>query len=390
MPGFELIGDEEKTAVVEVFDDGGALARTGGVRRSGRHRVQEFEQAFADYMGVKHALAVSSGTAALKVSLASIGIKPGDEVITQAFTFVATVEAIVEIGATPVLVNVDDTLNMNPSELERVITSRTKAIIPVHMLGVAADIESIIHVAKQHNLIVLEDNCEALGATWSDRMLGTQGNACAFSFDFGKIITTGEGGMITTDDDQIHNLAREYHDHGHENNPNLPRGRDSRNSSGFNYRMTEIQAAIGLAQMSKLDVILETNRRNYSVLYSGLKHLKPKGLQFRRTLANSNPACDALIFQLPTMDHAEALVSRMTQHGLGTKNLPDAIDWHFAGTWGHIFQNYGISKGELWEITLPTYERLARCIAVPIMVSDSVRKVQEVASILSEEIEQIL
>lgn len=148
MPGFELIGAEERAAVNELFDDGGILLRDRFYSmRNGRYRALEFERAFAEYLGVKYALAVSSGTAAVQVALKALGVKPGDEVITQAFTFVATVEAIVDVGARPVLVNVDDTLNMDPVELEAVITARTRAILPVHMLGVAAEMDAIMAVA---------------------------------------------------------------------------------------------------------------------------------------------------------------------------------------------------------------------------------------------------
>ena len=139
MPGFELIGEEERAAVNELFDDGGVLfAHAFDGVRNGRFRVREFEEQFADYLGVKYAQAVSSGTAALKVALVALGVKPGDEVITQAFTFVATAEAILDVGAKPIFINIDETLNMDPNELENVITEKTKAIIPVHMLGVAA------------------------------------------------------------------------------------------------------------------------------------------------------------------------------------------------------------------------------------------------------------
>lgn len=389
MPGFELIGAEEHAAVNELFDDGGVLFRVGfDSLRHGRYRVMEFERAFADYLGVQYALAVTSGTAALKVALKALGIKPGDEVITQAFTFVATVEAIADVGATPVVVNIDDTLNMDPKELERAVTSRTRAIIPVHMLGVATEMDTIMAVAERHGLPVLEDNCESLGASWKGKKLGTQGAACAFSFDFGKVLTTGEGGMVTTDNEEIYKLAREYHDHGHENNPRLRRGQDTRRIYGFNYRMTEIQAAIGLAQIKKLDYMVECNRQHYKGLESGLRDVE--GLTFRRVPAGCTPLCDTFIFQLPTAELAEAFARRMAEHGLSTKNLPDAIVWHFAGTWDHIFSHYGMSKEELWQAMLPSYEQLSRCIAVPVMVKYTPEQVQQIVATLRDIAEELL
>ena len=367
MPGFEVIGAEERRAVNEVFDDGGILFAHGfDAMRNGRFRVREFEKAFAKRMGVKYAQAVNSGTAAIKVALVALGIKAGDEVITQAFNFVATVEAIVDIGATPILVNVDDTLNMDPKALEAAITPKTKAIVPVHMLGVAADLDAILAIARRHNLPVLDDNCESIGAEWNGAMLGTQATAAAFSFDFGKTITTGEGGMVTTDDVEIYKLAAEYHDHGHENNPKLPRGRDTRRIAGFNYRMTELQAAVGLAQLPKLSDIVKRNREVYRIFEDSLAGIE--GITFRRIPKPNTPLCDCLIFELPTKAAADAFAAAMEQQGLGTKNLPSAFEWHFAGFWDHIFSRYGMTQEQLWQHTLPSYERLSRCIAVPVMV----------------------
>jgi len=381
MPGFEVIGAEERRAVNEVFDDGGILFAHGfDALRKGRFRVREFERAFADRLGVKYAQAVSSGTAAIKVGLVSLGVRPGDEVITQAFNFVATVEAIVDVGATPVLVNVDDTLNMDPAALAQAITPKTRAIVPVHMLGVAADLDALLPIARAHGVPVLDDNCESIGAHWDGRMLGVQAKAAAFSFDFGKTITTGEGGMVTTDDHDVYKLAAEYHDHGHENNPALPRGRDTRRIPGFNYRMTELQAAVGLAQLQKLTGIVQRNREICAIFEQALEDIE--GVRLRRIPKPCVPLCDCLIFELPTADQATAFAQRMEQAGLGTKNLPSAFEWHFAGFWDHIFDRFGMTKDELWAHTRPSYERLSRCIAVPVMVKYTDARASEIAEVL--------
>jgi len=226
MPGWEIIGEEERRAVNDVFDNGGVLFRHSFVAiRNNMYKVKDFEIAFAKHVGASYAHAVTSGSAALKVALKAIGVGPGDEVITQCHTFVATVEAIIECGATPVLTDVDYTLNMDPEDLKRKITPRTKAIIPVHMLGVAARMDVITEVAAQHGLLVLEDAAQACGGTYQGRHLGTIGNAGTFSFDHGKILTTGEGGMVVTSDEKLYLNARIYADHGHEDNPAVPRGR---------------------------------------------------------------------------------------------------------------------------------------------------------------------
>jgi 8-amino-3,8-dideoxy-alpha-D-manno-octulosonate transaminase len=364
MPGFELIGDEERAAVNELFDDGGILFRHGfDAMRNGRYRVVEFETAFAERLGVPHALAVSSGTAALRVGLAALGVRPGDEVITQSFTFVATVEAILEAGATPVIVDIDDTLNMDPVALEAAITPRTKGVIPVHMLGVAADLHAISAIAEAHGLWIMEDNCESLGATYKGACLGACGDVGAFSLDMGKVITCGEGGVVTMADEETYKLAREYHDHGHENNPDLPRGRDTHRIHGFNYRLTEVQGAIATVQLRKLDGLVATNRRNYEAIESPLREVE--ALAFRRNPDGCEPLADTLIIELPTADAAAAMVKTMGEHGLGTKNVPDAIEWHFAGYWDHIFGT-GIA-----EQTRASREQLERCVAIPVMARPS-------------------
>jgi 8-amino-3,8-dideoxy-alpha-D-manno-octulosonate transaminase len=229
MPGYELIGKEERQAIEEIFDNGAVFFAHGfHEKRKGKYHVREFEATFAKKVSTKHALALSSGTAALKVGLRALGVKPGDEVITQAFTFIATVEAILDMGAKPVMTNVDESLNMCAIDLRKKISSKTRAIIPVHMLGFAANIEEICSIAKKYNIPVLEDNCEAIGAHINGKALGTFGDIGVISLDFGKTITTGEGGIAHTNNPSIDKVMREYHDHGHENNPNFPRGRDTR------------------------------------------------------------------------------------------------------------------------------------------------------------------
>jgi len=225
MPGFELIGKEEQKAVSQIFDDGGILFAHGFDTMRKNFHVREFENLTANYFNCKYALAVSSGTAAIKVALKALGVKPGDEVITQSFNFIATVEAILDCGAVPVIANVDDTLNMSPDDCESLITSKTKVLLPVHMLGIPVDMNSIMELSKKYNLKVLEDNCESVGAKYKGKYLGCIGDAGVFSFDFGKVITCGEGGMVVTNSPVVDKYAREYHDHGHENNPDFPRGK---------------------------------------------------------------------------------------------------------------------------------------------------------------------
>ncbi len=389
MPGFELIGKEEKDAVNEIFDDGGILFAHGfDAIRNNRYRVREFEEMFAARIGVKYAQAVSSGTAALKASLIALGVKPGDEVITQAFTFIATVEAIVDVGAIPVIVNIDLTYNMDPIELEKAITPKTKAIIPVHMLGVAADLEKILVVSKKYKIPVLDDNCESVGAEWNNEKLGVQSDICAWSFDFGKTITCGEGGMITTNSEELFKLVREYHDHGHQYNMSLPRGLDTRRSPGFNYRMSEMQAAVGMAQLEKLNYIVEANRRNYKVYFDALYQIDH--IQFRTIPEQCKPLCDTFIFALPEEKQTLEFLKLMKKEGLGTKNVPDAIEWHLASHWNHVFKHYGISKEELNIITQTSIDLLKRSVSIPVMVNYKEDSLERSANKLFKIASQIL
>jgi 8-amino-3,8-dideoxy-alpha-D-manno-octulosonate transaminase len=388
MPGFELVGKEERKAVNNLFDDGGVLFAHGfDNMRSGRYHVREFEKQFANYLGVKYAQAVSSGTAALKIALVALGVKRGDEVITQSFTFVAVAEAIVDVGAKPVFVNIDETLNMDPNELEAAITDRTAAIIPVHMLGVSVEQGKIHKIAKKYKLPVLDDACESLGAEWGNEKLGAQADIATWSFDGGKTITAGEGGMITTNNKELYLLAKEYHDHGHMNNPNFPRGRDTHKIHGFNYRMTEIQAVIAKVQLGKLEYIVKKNKQNYSILESEIVNLK--GVRLRKIPEKSKSLCDTLIIQLDNKEMANKLVNIMKDKGFGTKNVPDAIHWHFAKYWDHMLHRIELSKNELEDSLKKSSKILECCVAFPIMVKTLESEMHLQSKIIKEIIESL-
>lgn len=362
MPGFEVVGREERDAVNDVFDHaGGVLFRHGfEALRNGSFRVRDFEQAFAARLAAPHALAVTSGTAAVKVGLWALGVRPGDEVVTQSFTFVATVEAILELGATPVVTEVDATYGMDPADLERRITARTKAIVPVHMMGGAASLDGILAVARKHKVPVLEDTAQAVGGSYRGRALGTHGDVGTFSFDFGKALTTGEGGMVVFRDDSTHARGRAYHDHGHENNPKLPRGKDTRSFWGFNYRMMELQGAIGLAQLRKLDGLLERQRINYGVLERVV--LAHPELEARRSGDPAGDTRDTLAFAAPDAPTALRIHEALAHENLGTKILPESFDWHFAGRWDHMF---GRKAATGWPRSAALLER---SVALPVMV----------------------
>ena len=366
MPGFELIGEEEFQRVKSVFDKGGILFRHSFDHlRNGTYMVRDFEESFAQRMQSPRALAVTSGTAALRVALAALNIKEGDEVITQSFTFVATVEAIIESRAKPVCCEIDSTLNMDPMDLAEKITPQTKAIIVVHMLGTPARLEEITAIAKKNRIPVIEDTAWGCGGRLKDRSLGTWGDIGTFSFDFAKTMTTGEGGMLVFKDTNIADRAAAWHDHGHENNPEYPRWEDTRSSSGFNYRMMELQGAVGLAQLEKLDSVVLSQRKNAQAIRCALEELP---IEFRESPVGSYETADALIFFVPNREIARNCREELLSAGLGTKILPEAYTWHFAATWGHMKELVNAHEDILEKSFPRSTELLNRAVSLPITV----------------------
>jgi perosamine synthetase len=252
-----LLGDEEKEAVIAVLESG-QLAQGP--------RVQEFEEEFAAFCGVQQAVATSSGTTALVAALLAHGVGPRDEVITSPFTFVASANAILFTGARPVFVDIDEeSYNVDPGLLEEKITSRTRAIMPVHLYGYPCEMDRIMDLASKHNLVVVEDACQAHGASIRGKRVGSYGTGC-FSFYPSKNMTTAEGGMITTNDEEIAERARLLRNHG--------QSQVYRHvASGYNFRMTELQAAIGLVQLKKLPQWTRKRIENASYLSERLSNV---------------------------------------------------------------------------------------------------------------------
>lgn len=366
MPGFELIGAEERAEVDGLFAGGGVLFRHSfDAIRNGIYKVRDFERAFAGAMGVQHALAVTSGTAALRVALAVLDLEPGDEVITQSFTFVATAEAIIEAGAVPVCAEVDATLNMDPASLERLIGPRTRAVIAVHMLGTPARLREIDAVCRARGVALIEDAAWGCGGALDGRPLGTWGRMGTYSFDYAKTMTTGEGGMIVFRDAADHAAAAAWHDHGHENNPSVPRWEDTRASSGFNFRMTELQGAVGIAQLRKLPAVVERQRANRDAMWGAIAGIR--GVTPREMPEGSHDTADALVFSVPDAVAARRCRESLLAVGLGTKILPEAVTWHFAGTWTHMPELVA-RHGDLGAAFGPSRARLERAVSLPVTV----------------------
>ena len=355
-----------KKAVLDIFEASNGIMFEHGfdALRNGRFRVREFEQAFAKKLGYRYCQAVTSGTAGLLVALKAIGIKPGDEVITQSFTFIATLEAIIECGATPVIVDIDESLTMDTDALKAAITDKTKAIIPVHMLGSPARMENIMEIAHEHGLYVIEDACEILGGSYKSKPIGCLSHATVYSLDGGKTITCGEGGMVATNDLNIYTFCKEYVDHGHQFYPGLPKGRDKARFTGFNYRLTEMQAAYASAQLEKLDYIVNKNREN-------MKKLKEKiglGVRYRYSHDVVGDIDDTLILLLDNKQTADRLISVLAEEKMATKILPDAADWHFIPNMPQFLNGHPIYKNDHWMRWKKSKQIVERCVALPITV----------------------
>ena len=376
MPGYEVFGEEERQAINELFElNGGILFAHGfDALRKGVYRVREFEAAFAEKMRTPYAQAVSSCTAALRTALTALDVGRGDEVIIPAFTFVATAEAVIQSGADLVIADIDETLNMDPLSLEENITKKTKAVIPVHMMGAPADMDKIMAIAEKRNIFVLEDTAQACGGTYKGKPLGTIGHMGAFSFDAGKVMITGEGGMILTKDQNLFIKARAYHDHGHEYSTTVSRGEEGAIGEGFNYRMTELQGAIGIAQLKKLDMIIENQRANKKKLKDMLMDLSVK---FRKII-DPGEIGDAIIFFLEDSKQATRFVDKLKEEGLGTKNVPDAMRWHFAKHWRHMFGKYGWYKDAYRTQWQQSADILERAVALPVMVKMTDERIVEI------------
>tara|TARA_X000001036_G_C20651756_1_gene795311 strand:+ start:820 stop:1977 length:1158 start_codon:yes stop_codon:yes gene_type:complete len=382
MPGYELIDNKEFLEISDIFKKSKTLFRMGFEKqRKGIFKVNKFEEKFTFKLKSNYGLAVSSGTAALRVALSTLNLKEGDEVITQSFTFVATVEAIVESRAVPVCTEVDETLNMDPDDLVKKISKKTKAVIVVHMLGVPARLDKIKKICKKYNLVLIEDTAWGCGAKYKNKFLGTWGDMGAFSFDFAKTITTGEGGMVLFKSKKKFEAAKAWHDHGHENNPKVPRWEDTRKSSGFNFRMTEMQAAVGLAQLKKLDFIVKKQRENHDKIWNKIKDIP--GITKRLYPSHSKISADALIFFVKNRKEAIKCRESLIKEGISTKILPEAYTWHFAKEWTHI-KNLRKKHRNLKKSFNRSETLIKKSVSLPIFVKTSNKKIIKIEKALKK------
>jgi 8-amino-3,8-dideoxy-alpha-D-manno-octulosonate transaminase len=334
MPGFEFFGAEERKHVNDVMDTGILMRYGFDGPRKGIWKAKELEQAICKTFGSKYAQLVSSGTAALTTAMSALGIGYGDEVIMPSFTFVASFEAVLSVGAIPVMVDVDDTLTLNPDAVRSAITSKTKCVMPVHMCGSMADMDALQSICKEHKFILLEDACQSIGAKYKGKMLGTIGDAGTFSFDFVKTITCAEGGAVMTNREDVYINSDGYSDHGHDHK-GVDRGADLHPFIGYNYRISELHAAIGLAQIGKLDQFLSIQKKNHTALKNILSAIPE--VSFRRIPDEQGDSCTFLSWFLPTEDMTRAVVAEMKAQNILAGNFYwYDNNWHYIRKWDHL------------------------------------------------------
>lgn len=334
MPGFELWSDKERKELNDVLETGILMRYGFDGPRKGIWKSKELEAAICETFGCKYAQLTSSGTSALTTAMSALGIGYGDEIITPSFTFVASFEAIMSVGAIPVLVDIDDTLTLDPVAVQKAITPKTKAIMPVHMCGSMADMDALVAICKEYKLILLEDACQSIGASHKGRMLGTIGDAGTFSFDFVKTMTCGEGGVVMTNNEDIYIKSDGYTDHGHDHK-GVDRGADLHPFIGYNYRISELHAAVGLAQVRRLSEFLAIQKKNHALLKEILSQVPE--VSFRRLPDPAGDSCTFLSWFLPTADITKSVVNELKTQGILAGNFYwFDNNWHYIRKWDHL------------------------------------------------------
>ncbi|MHB9037685.1 MAG: DegT/DnrJ/EryC1/StrS family aminotransferase [Armatimonadota bacterium] len=328
-PGAYWIGEEEREEVMDVLS-AGYLFRYGKEGQLGfKAKAYTLEQEFAKYSGARHCIAVSSGTASLLLALQALGIGPGDEVIVPAYTFIAGYTSVIHVGAIPVLAEIDESLTLDPHDIEHRITAKTKAIMPVHMLGNPCDMDAIMEIAKRHGLHVIEDACQANGASYHGAKIGSIGSIGCFSLNCFKTISCGDGGLLITDDIDLHERAFGFHDQGHSpNRAGVEVG--NRQVLGLNFRMTDLTAAVALAQFHKLDKIMATLRAKKNRFRDTIGDIS--GMKFR-ILNDPDGECATLL----TVIFDDEAMAKSVAEKLGATTV-NRSGWHVYSNMEHVMR----------------------------------------------------
>ncbi|MCZ8228283.1 DegT/DnrJ/EryC1/StrS family aminotransferase [Flavobacterium sp.] len=333
MPGFEWFSIEEKKQVNDVLESGVLMRYNFDGARNGHWKALELESEISKKLNVKHTHLCSSGTAALQIGLAALGIGSGDEVIMPTFTFVATFEAILSVGAIPVLADIDQSLSLNVENIKKAITPKTKAVMLVHMCGAMGEVEKIAEYCKANNLFLVEDACQSIGATFQGKALGTFGDVGTYSLDYVKTITCGEGGAVFTNNSKTHEIIQAFTDHGHDHIGN-DRGAENHPYIGFNFRISELNAAVGVAQIAKLDKILETQRKHKKQIKEAFGNFPQ--ISFRNIGDTEGENASFLTIFTPDQDTAQKLVEALKKEELDAYFYWYINNWHYYKKWDHL------------------------------------------------------
>lgn len=333
MPGFELFGDLERKEVNHVLDNGVLMRYGFDGMRNGHWKAKELEEALCHTFNTKHVQLVSSGTAAVTVALASAGVGAGDEVIMPTFTFVASFEAIMMLGAIPILVDIDDTLTLDPKAVEAAITPKTKAVMVVQMCGSMANMDALKAICNANELICVEDACQAIGGNYKGSPLGSLADIGCFSFDFVKTITCGEGGAVVTNNKDYYINADHYSDHGHDH-IGSDRGAESHPFLGYNFRISELNAAVGLAQVKRLPEFLKIQRKHYTIIRETLQSIPE--IKFRTVPEGGIESCAFLNFFLPDTEVALKVSKSFKEEGIDVCWNYFENNWHYIRKWDHL------------------------------------------------------
>lgn len=333
MPGTELFGAEERKEVEDVMKTGVLFRYGHDAQRNNHWKAKEFEAEVKKITGAKYAHAMSSGSTAIATALAASGIGAGDEVIVPPFTFIASIEAVLFVGALPVFAEIDETLCLSAEGIEKAITPKTKAVCLVHMCGGNADMDNIMAVIKKHKLILVEDAGQAFASSYKGTYTGLFGKAGSYSFDFFKIATAGEGGVLVTNDEETYKKADVYSDHGHDHIGNN-RGMENHPFLGFNYRISELHAAVALAQTRKVPGIKEKNRHNKKFLQNLLS--KNASVSFAKLGDPDGDSATFINMMLPDTETAKRTVAELNAAGVGGFNYWFTNMYHFINQWQHL------------------------------------------------------
>ena len=398
MPGYEFFGEEERKEVNDVLETGILMRYGFEGPRKGIWKAKELEAAICETFGCNHAQLTANGTAALTTAMAALNIGAGDEVIMPAFTFVASFEAVLSVGAIPVLVNIDESLTLNPEAVLAAITPKTKCVMPVHMCGSMADMDALVKICKDHQLILLEDACQSIGASYKGKMVGTIGDAGTFSFDFVKTITCGEGGVVMTNSEDIYLKCDGYTDHGHDHK-GADRGADLHPFIGYNFRISELHAAVGLAQIRKLKQFLAIQRHNNKLLRSYLEQIPE--VSFRVVADEDGDSCSFLSWFLPSAALTTAFVEEMKAQGILAGNFYwYNNNWHYISKWDHLKNAVSLNKqtdevvASLKSNLDKSFEEsdavMSRCISTAISLSWTEDQIKDKANKMTDVIRKIL